>query len=76
MNFEETYKYVKNNKRLDISKFNKVSDITNMIDYINNEEQRKKDARFDEDVAQMAKELVNNAGKEYFFLSKYAPKKH
>ena len=70
MTTEETLKYVKENRRLDMTKFNKVSDITNAIDFINKMEQKKKDDRFDEDVAQMAKELANS-GKSYFFINKY-----
>lgn len=74
MTFEETIKYVKNNKKLDITKFNKVSDITMAIDYINQMEQKKKDDRFNEDVAQMAKEVTNMDGKTFIFMNKYLKK--
>ena len=59
MNFSDTKEYIKKNKKIDGHKFNKATDITNMIDFLNNETEQKADEKAGNDVREISKFLVN-----------------
>ena len=68
MDFKETQDYINNNKRIDISKFNKISDITNAIDFYNNEVDRKKKEHGDNEVHEISKLLARIMSRKMFFF--------
>jgi len=70
MNFQETKEYVKNNKKLDASKFDKASEITMMIDYLNNEIKEKAEKRADEDIHSISQFLARIQDRTTFILKK------
>ena len=70
MDFKQTHDYVKNNKKLDINKFDKVSDITNMIDYLNEERTKEIEKDTDRDVHEISKFLVDIMTRKSFVIRK------
>jgi len=68
MNFSEQKEYIKANKKIDISKFDKVSEITNMIDFLNNERETKANKRADEDIHSISELLARMMTRKIFIL--------
>jgi hypothetical protein len=50
MNFKEQREYIEKNKRIDGHKFDKATDITMMIDFLNNERERKMNENAEEEI--------------------------
>jgi len=68
MDFKEQKEYIKENRKIDMNKFNRVSDITNMVDFINNEVERKNNDRADNEIHEISKFLARTIGRKMFFL--------
>jgi hypothetical protein len=68
VDFKTTKEYVEQNSKLDVSKFNKVTDITQMIDFLNNERTRKVEEDGKRDILEISKFLVRIATQKSIFL--------
>jgi hypothetical protein len=68
VNFKEKISYIKNNKKLDISKFDKVSEITNAIDFINNARDKELHDNVDNEVHEISKFLANIMFRKSFHI--------
>lgn len=74
MNFKEQLDYIKNNKKIDIRKFNKVTDITNAIDFMNREVEKNIESKADKDIESISKFLVREMTQKIFILGKAGKK--
>lgn len=70
MNFQEQKEYIKNNRKIDISKFDRVSEITNMVDFLNKEIEEKGQKRADEDIHSLTQFLERIQNRTTFILKK------
>jgi len=70
MNFDEQKEYIKNNKKIDISKFDRISEVTNMIDFLNAEKKEKADKRAEEDIHSISQFLEAIEKRKTFILKK------
>ena len=58
MNFDQQKKYIQNNKKIEMARFNKVSDITQMIDFLNKEVEDKSEKRADDEIHSISQFLA------------------
>jgi len=70
MDFKQQREFIKNNKKLDIKNFNKISEITNMIDFINKEREENIDKEADEAIHSISQFLAKQATQRTFLLGK------
>lgn len=70
MNFSELKSYVKENRKVDISKLNNIKDLTNMIDFLNKEIDEKKKDRADEEIHSLTQFLERIQNRTTFILKK------
>ena len=68
MTFDEQKKYVRSVNKLDGHKFSKATDITNMIDLLNQENEKENKKRGDNEIHEISKYLANIQGRKMFML--------
>jgi hypothetical protein len=68
MTFDEKVEYVKRNKKIDINKFDSVKEVTNIVDFINNDVKRKRDEEAGAEIHEISKFLVNMMNRKTFIL--------
>jgi len=67
MTFEESVEYVKQNKKVDGTKFDKASDITKIIDFLNQQRDEQKDKDNERDIVEISKFLARIQGRKMIF---------
>ena len=67
MDFKETLQYVRSGKSIDASKFGRISDITNAIDFHNNDVERRVKESGENDIHEISKLLVRLQTQKHFF---------
>jgi hypothetical protein len=70
MDFKEKKEYVKANKKIDIKHFDSVKEVTNMIDFLNNEREKKTNERAEEDIHSISELLARIEKRKIFILKK------
>lgn len=70
MNFNEQKEYIKAHNKIDIAKFDRIQEVTNMIDYLNNEISQKAEKRADEDIHSISQFLEKIQNRTTFILKK------
>jgi len=69
MTFEETKEYVEKNSKLDMTKFNRITDITKMLDFLNNEREGNMEKKAEREISEISKFLARITGRTMFFLN-------
>ena len=70
MDFKEKKEYIKKNKKIEIRHFDKVSEITNMIDLLNKEAEESSKRRADEEVSSISRFLADSQTRKIFFMGR------
>ena len=68
MNFDDTRKYIETCDKIDGHKFNKITDVTNMIDFLNKENEKKSEKYFNNEIHEISKFLVRTLTNKTFIL--------
>ncbi len=69
MDFNSKLEYIKANRKVSISKFNTVKEITNLIDFHNQLIESERNKRAEDDIHEISKFLVRMNGRKMFFLN-------
>ena len=70
MTFDEKLEYVRKNKKIDPAKFDRVTDITNLIDFHNNSIKKKADDWAENEILEISKFLVKSMTAKTFIMGK------
>jgi len=70
VDFKEKKEYIKKNKKIEIRHFDKVSEITNMIDLLNKEAEESSKRRADEEVSSISRFLADSQTRKIFFMGR------
>jgi len=66
--FEEQKEYIEKNKKIDMSKFNRVTEITQMIDFLNQEREGKMNKFAEREIHEISKFLARITGRKIFSM--------
>ena len=70
MDFKEKKEYILKNRTLDIQKFGSVKEVTQMVDFINQEREQKAEKWADNEIHEVSKFLAKTMNQKLFFLGK------
>ena len=70
MNFKEQKEYIKKNKKIDGHRFNKATEITTMIDFLNEEKRVKEEKWAEDETHEISKFLAGILTRKTFILNR------
>jgi len=68
MTFKEQKEYIEKHKKIDMRHFRNVTEITQMLDFLNQQREDKLNQHAEREITEISKFLANIQGRKMFFL--------